>query len=73
MLFRSSQWLCMIPEEKREGIIGILSQDPRPAYHTSSERIYGVEYAGFDIRFTVCEGILTVCEVENLNGRRYLE
>ncbi len=51
----------------------MLSQDPRPAYHTSPERVYGVEYAGFDVRFTVNQGVLTVCEVENLNGRRYLE
>ncbi len=68
-----SQWLYMIPKEKREGIIGVLSQDPRPAYHTSPDRVYGVEYAGFDVRFTVNQGVLTVCEVENLNGRRYLE
>lgn len=68
-----NQWLCMIPKEKREGIFGVLSQDPRPAYHSCPERIYGVEYAGFDVRFTVNQGVLTVCEVEDLKGKRYME
>lgn len=63
------EWLDMIPEEKREGILGILSQDPRPAYHEFPERVYGVEYAGFDVRFRVKDGVLTVCEVEKLEGR----
>ena len=63
------KWLKLIPECKREGIIGILSQDPRPAYHDFPERIYGVEYAGFDVRFRVTQGVLSVCEVEKLNGR----
>ena len=62
-------WMNMIPKEKREGILGILSQDPRPAYHDFSDRIYGVEYAGFDVRFTVKQKVLTVCEVEKLEER----
>lgn len=31
----------------------ILSQDPRPAYQTDAERIYHLEYAGWDVAFTV--------------------
>lgn len=58
-----------IPQEKRDGILGILEQDPRPAYHDFPERVYGVEYAGFDVRFRVRQGVLMVCEVEKLNGR----
>jgi tRNA-Thr(GGU) m(6)t(6)A37 methyltransferase TsaA len=67
------QWIVMIPEEKRAGIMGVLAQDPRPAYHDFPERIYGVEYAGFDVRFTVEHGVLTVCEVESLHGKRFRE
>lgn len=67
------RWLSMIPKEKRKGIMGVLSQDPRPAYHDFPDRIYGVEYAGFDVRFTVQKGILTVCEVEELKGKRFRE
>lgn len=57
------QWLSMIPEERKEGLMGVLAQDPRPSYHKDPRRIYGFEYAGFDIRFTVERNMLTVCEV----------
>lgn len=55
--------LSILPENKRQAAIGILSQDPRPAYQNDPERKYGVAFAGYDIRFHVKEGVLTVCEV----------
>ncbi len=57
------KWLDMIPKEKRKGVYDMLSQDPRPAYDLYPDRIYGIEYAGFDIRFCVNEDIVTVCEI----------
>ena len=57
------EWLEMIPEEKRAVLLEILAQDARPSYQKDEERIYGMEYAGFDIRFRVCEGVLRVCQV----------
>ena len=55
------------PEEQREAVIGILAQDPRPAYDTDETRVYGVEFAGFDVRFTVRENQLQVKELVKLN------
>lgn len=55
--------LELIPEEKRDAILGALAQDPRPGYEADPLRRYGVEFAGFDIRFHVENGILGVCEV----------
>ena len=55
------------PEEQREAVIGILAQDPRPAYDTDVTRVYGVEFAGFDVRFTVRENQLQVKELVKLN------
>ena len=52
-----------LPQEKRKAIIEVLKQDPRPAYHTDELREYGVAFAGFDIRFRVANGVLTVFEV----------
>ena len=57
--------LFKFPEEKRETVKELLAQDPRPGYmHTGrnngSEREYGMSYAGYNIRFTVSEGVLTV-------------
>lgn len=56
--------LAEIPEDKRQALIEVLAQDPRPGYrHGEDGRRYGVEFAGFDVRFTVSENRLTVCEV----------
>ena len=55
--------LVLLPEEKRESAIGVLSHDPRPSYQRKPDRIYGLNFAGYDIRFRVCEETLTVLEV----------
>ena len=55
--------LAKIPEAKQNAIIEVLKQDPRPAYHEDAERQYGVAFAGFDVRFRVAAGVLTVFEV----------
>ncbi|MEA4900312.1 tRNA (N6-threonylcarbamoyladenosine(37)-N6)-methyltransferase TrmO [Desulfitobacterium sp.] len=57
------QWLSFIPEERREALLGLLAHDPRPSYQNDPKRIYGLEFAGFDIRFTVRDTVLSVCMV----------
>ena len=52
-----------LPESKRTAAVGVLSHDPRPSYQRKPGRVYGLPFAGFDIRFTVEEDRLTVCEV----------
>lgn len=59
--------LELFPKEKRDAILGVLSQDPRPAYDTDETRLYGVEFAGFDVRFTVTGELLKVKELIKLN------
>ena len=56
--------LSRIPEGKRTALRGILEEDPRPAYQHDPERVYGLSFAGFNIRFRVKEGLLTVLEAE---------
>lgn len=53
----------LLPESLLPTLIAVLQNDPRPAYQNDPARVYGFNYAGFDIRFTVREGIVTVCEV----------
>lgn len=53
----------MLGEEDVKAVCGILAGDPRPAYQHDEERVYGVAYAGYDIRFRVSGAQLTVCEV----------
>ncbi|MBR2047813.1 MAG: tRNA (N6-threonylcarbamoyladenosine(37)-N6)-methyltransferase TrmO [Oscillospiraceae bacterium] len=55
--------LALLPESKRQAAIGVLSHDPRPSYQRKPERIYGLPFAGFDIRFRVVEKKLSVLEV----------
>ena len=59
--------LSKFPKEKRDAILGVLSQDPRPAYDTDETRLYGVEFAGFDVRFTVTGELLKGKELIKLN------
>lgn len=54
-----------VPEDRREALIGVLSHDPRPSYQRNAERIYGMEFAGMNVRFRVSEDVLTVVEVNN--------
>lgn len=55
--------LLKFPKEKQEALFTVLSQDPRPSYHNDPERIYGMSFAGFNIKFTVSDNILKVTEI----------
>lgn len=58
--------LMIIPEEKRNAMLGVLSHDPRPSYQRTPDRVYGLSFAGFDVRFTVNDSTLFVKEVNKL-------
>ena len=58
--------LRKLPESKRDAAMAVLSHDPRPSYQRKNGRVYGLNFAGFDIRFTVEDTTLTVCEVTPL-------
>jgi tRNA-Thr(GGU) m(6)t(6)A37 methyltransferase TsaA len=45
----------------------VLELDPRPQYHNDPERVYGMPFAGYDVRFRVSnKGVLEVLEVKNI-------
>ncbi len=52
--------------EQQAAILGILERDPRPHYHDAPERVYGMPFAGRDVRFRVDGGKAVVCGVELL-------
>lgn len=62
-----AELLKKYPAEKREAVLGVLAQDPRPAYVMDPERVYGVSFAGFDVKFRVDGDVLQVCGVEVLD------
>lgn len=45
-------------------LVETLSLDPRPSYHDDPERVYGLSFAGFNVRFKVKDGVLTVLGIE---------
>lgn len=59
----SDELLDIVCEEKRDALIAVLSQDPRPQYQNDAERIYGMDFAGYNIKFKVNESILKVIEI----------
>ena len=59
-------WMNTVPQRLRESVLALLAQDPRPSYQNDPERVYGVAFGGYDFRFRVQDGVLTVCEVEKL-------
>ena len=58
-----------IPEEKQQALRKVLMCDPRPRYHDDADRIYGMEFAGRDVRFRVEGTVLTVLEINKLSPR----
>lgn len=62
--------LKRLPPEKRSGAIGVLRQDPRPSYQQDADRVYGMAYAGYQIRFRVSGNQLTVIDTVGITGEK---
>ena len=55
--------LQKLPPDKRQALVDVLSQDPRPGYRHGDAGPYGLSFAGLNVRFTVDGGVLTVREI----------
>lgn len=55
--------LSAVPKETRDALVSVLAQDPRPRYQNNPARIYGMDFAGFSVRFSVDGEVLTVREL----------
>ena len=42
-----------LPEEKRAALLGVLAGDPRPSYQGDPRRVYGMAFAGWEVKFSV--------------------
>ena len=54
-----------VPPEKRGGLRDVLAHDPRPRYQDDPDRVYGMGFAGLEVRFRVVGEVLTVTEIES--------
>jgi len=61
-----SKQLEDFPKEKVNALIGILAEDPRPAYKEDGTEEYGVFFAGFNVRFVVEDNTLRIISVIRL-------
>ena len=66
----SGNTLSAVPEAKRAALTGVLANDPRPRYQNDPERVYAMDFAGLEIKFTVSEDTLTVRDISLGQGRR---
>lgn len=60
-----AQLLDKLPEERRQTLLNVLAQDPRPGYQHEPGRVYGFPFAGFEVKFTVEGDLLTVRQIES--------
>ena len=63
--------LAILPEDLRERAKAVLAQDPRAAYNKKPDYVYGMSFAGYDIRFVADEDRLVVKEVVKLSEEDY--
>lgn len=55
-----------VPSDKQEALLAVLAQDPRPSYQNNPERIYGLRFAGMEIKFRVENDVLYVIHIKHL-------
>lgn len=55
--------LAQVPAADRDALTGVLASDPRPSYQHDPERVYGMEFAGLEVHFTVDGETLTVTDI----------
>ena len=55
--------LDCVPEGKRAALLAVLAQDPRPQYQDDPDRVYGMAFAGLEVKFQVAGERLMVTEI----------
>jgi len=53
-----------VPQDKIDALLGVLAGDPRPSYQSDPDRVYGVAFAGMNVKFQVSGNKLTVTGIE---------
>ena len=61
---KPSEQLNRLPSEKRGALIEVLEQDPRPAYQNDPERVYGFNFAEFEVKFKVVGDTLEIVSID---------
>jgi hypothetical protein len=59
----AQEWSSFFTPNEQEALHEVLSLDPRPRYHDDPNRVYGMPFAGYDVHFSVANGVVTVVDV----------
>lgn len=59
----SDEIISKVPFDKIDGLLETLKHDPRPSYHDDKDRIYGMSYGEFQIKFKIENNELTIVEI----------
>ena len=62
-----------IEQSKRNSLVNILENDPRPGYKNDGDTEYGMNYAGYEIFFKVSSGTVTVTKIKDRSGAIILQ
>lgn len=54
----------LFSQSQLQALYKVLELDPRPHYHKSGQKEYGMPYMDYDVHFTVNDGVLTVTDVD---------
>lgn len=58
--------LAVLPQEKRPALLGILAQDPRPHYHHDPDRVYGLTFETWNVKFKIDEQGVEILAIEKV-------
>lgn len=55
--------LTRVEDGKRAALLGVLAHDPRPRYQDDPERVYGMAFGVYEVKFRFADGVLTVIDI----------
>lgn len=58
-----SELACCFSQQEQDALRQVLALDPRPRYHDDPDRVYGMPFAGHDVRFSVDKNVLKVVKI----------
>jgi hypothetical protein len=59
-----------VPRDRRTALEGVLGCDPRPSYQDDPDRVYGMSFAGLEVKFSVAGDTLTLRSVDRAEEKR---
>lgn len=66
----SQSVLSTLPAHLQQALIDVLAHDPRPQYHNDPTRIYGMSFAGYEVKFSVSQSRLTLIDIQKSDEPR---